>query len=78
MYKRIAEYCLDIEDICADNLVHELTLTVPVNDQKPLPGPLFHPLRHCNISGLSIEHFSDSFMNGEKDQYAGAMYMESP
>ena len=27
VYKRIAEYCLDIRDICEDQLVHDLVLS---------------------------------------------------
>lgn len=52
VYKRIAEYCLDIGEICQDQLVHELTLTMPVIDKKPQSGPLFNPLRQCDISAL--------------------------
>jgi len=35
VYKRIAEYCLDIGDICSDQLVHKLNLSVPVKSQTP-------------------------------------------
>jgi len=52
IYKRVAEYCLDISEIRADQLVHQLTLSLPVKSGKPKPGPLFHTLRNCNISGL--------------------------
>ena len=52
VYKRIAEHCLEISDICADQLVHQFTLNLPVISRNPEPGPLYHSLRHCNISGL--------------------------
>ena len=50
-YKRIAEICLDLDEI-SDQLVHELTLNLPVTDLNPKAGPLQHTLRQCDISGL--------------------------
>ena len=58
IYKRIAEYCLDIGEICNDQLVHELTLTLPVHDKCPQPSALFNPLRNCDISGFFNENLS--------------------
>ena len=67
VYKRIAEYCLDISEIRVDQMVHQLTLSLPVKSRQPQPGALFHTLRNCNISGLMNEEsahhlsFSDSY-----------------
>ena len=67
VYKRIAEYCLDISEIRVDQMVHQLTLSLPVKSRMPQPGALFHTLRNCNISGLMNEEsahhlsFSDSY-----------------
>ena len=52
IYKRITEYCLDISDICDDQMVHELTLSLPVAKRDPQPSALYNTLRNCNISGL--------------------------
>lgn len=52
VYKRVAEYCLDISDIRTDQMVHKLTLSLPIKSHSPKPGPLFNTLRNCNISAL--------------------------
>jgi hypothetical protein len=43
-YKRVAEICLDLDEI-TDQMVHELTLNLPVHDLNPKSGPLLHTLR---------------------------------
>ena len=58
-YKRIAEVCLDLNEI-TDQLVHELTLNLPVQDADPQPGPLLHALRQCEISGFDLQNVEDN------------------
>ena len=55
VYKRIAEFCLDINEIRQDQLVHQLTLQMDVDDLEPKPSPLQHTLRQCDISGFEFE-----------------------
>ena len=71
VYKRVAEFCLDISEICQDQLVHELTLTVPVVGKKPKTSALFNPLRQCDISGL----FNDQMSSG--DQSCSSSFIEN-
>ena len=59
VYKRVAEYCLDIGDICEDQLVHELALTIPVPSKQPKAGPLVHALRQIDISGFFNDESRD-------------------
>ena len=54
IYKRIAEFCLDVTEIRQDQLVHQLTLELDVDDLDPKPSPLQHTLRQCEISGFDI------------------------
>lgn len=75
VYKRIAEYCLDIRDICKDQQVHDLILTLPAKSKNPPAEPLFHMLRNCNISGLSndLSGITDEIkqpMRCEEDYFA--------
>lgn len=51
---------MDLNEI-TDQLVHELTLNLPVHDLNPKPGSLQHALRQCDISGLfDLDQIDDS------------------
>ena len=63
-YRRLSEYSLDLATLKLDQLVHELTLHLPVRSSDPPEAPLRHPLRQCDLSGL----FGESDIEDQQSQ----------